>query len=76
MARASGRPAPQAIEAEGKRPRESEMQGPARSSEEILRDQIAEAAYYRALHRGFAQGFDLDDWLQAELEVRHRPGST
>jgi hypothetical protein len=28
------------------------------------------------LHRGFAQGFDLDDWLQAELEVRHRPGST
>lgn len=30
---------------------------------------IAEAAYYRAEHRGFVSGFELDDWLAAESEV-------
>ena len=29
---------------------------------------IAVAAYYRAEKRGFAQGSELDDWLQAEVE--------
>jgi hypothetical protein len=28
--------------------------------------QIAEAAYYRAEARGFAPGFEVDDWLAAE----------
>jgi hypothetical protein len=32
---------------------------------------IAEAAYYRALHRGFSGGSSDDDWLQAEREVNH-----
>lgn len=32
---------------------------------------IAEAAYYRALARGFAPGCEVDDWLQAEAEVNH-----
>lgn len=31
--------------------------------------QIAEAAYYRALARGFAPGCELDDWLAAEREL-------
>ena len=32
---------------------------------------IAEAAYYRALARGFVPGCEVDDWLQAEAEVDH-----
>jgi len=30
---------------------------------------IAEAAYYRAEHRGFQPGYELEDWLAAEAEV-------
>lgn len=30
---------------------------------------IAEAAYYHALQRGFAEGFDLDDWFMAEKQI-------
>ncbi|MFN7086988.1 MAG: DUF2934 domain-containing protein [Burkholderiales bacterium] len=30
---------------------------------------IAEAAYYRALRRGFHGGSDLEDWLEAEAEI-------
>ena len=30
---------------------------------------IRKAAYYRAEHRGFAPGADLEDWLEAESEV-------
>lgn len=31
---------------------------------------IAEAAYLRAEQRGFAGGHELDDWLDAETEIR------
>lgn len=30
---------------------------------------IAEAAYFRALRRGFAPGHELDDWLAAEAQI-------
>lgn len=30
---------------------------------------IAEAAYFRAERRGFAPGRELEDWLDAEIEV-------
>ncbi len=30
---------------------------------------IAEAAYFRAEKRGFALNNDLEDWLEAEIEV-------
>jgi len=30
---------------------------------------ITEAAYFRALRRGFAPGHELDDWLAAEIEI-------
>jgi hypothetical protein len=33
---------------------------------------ISEAAYYRAEKRGFAPGFQADDWTQAEAEVKER----
>ena len=32
---------------------------------------ISEAAYHRYIERGYAEGYDLDDWLQAEAEVDH-----
>ena len=30
---------------------------------------IAEAAYFRAEHRGFAVGGEWDDWIAAEAEI-------
>ncbi|MHB8493184.1 MAG: DUF2934 domain-containing protein [Casimicrobiaceae bacterium] len=32
---------------------------------------ISEAAFQRATERGNKDGYDLDDWLQAEAEVDH-----
>jgi Protein of unknown function (DUF2934) len=40
--------------------------------QEIRRQMIAEAAYYRAEHRGFMVGGDLEDWLEAEKEIDRR----
>jgi len=33
-------------------------------------DDIALAAYFRAQDRGFTPGAEMDDWLQAEQEIR------
>ena len=33
---------------------------------------VAEAAYYRALQRGFTAGGEMDDWLAAEREIDRR----
>lgn len=35
-----------------------------------LQAKIAERAYYRAEQRGFAPGYELEDWIEAEKEVR------
>jgi len=32
---------------------------------------ISEAAYHRYVERGYADGYDLDDWLQAESDVNN-----
>jgi hypothetical protein len=32
---------------------------------------ISETAFRRYTERGYADGYDLDDWLQAEAEVDH-----
>lgn len=37
--------------------------------DEVRHRMIAEAAYFRAKHRGFSPGHELDDWLAAENEV-------
>lgn len=42
------------------------------TSSEARRRMIAEAAYYRALSRGFKGGNPLDDWLAAEREINQR----
>lgn len=36
---------------------------------------IAVAAYYRAERRGFAPGCEMDDWFEAEAEIRQDPAS-
>lgn len=48
-------------------------------SEEEIRARIAEAAYYRAEQRGFSPGYEMEDWIEAEREVREalaREGTT
>lgn len=35
-------------------------------------DEIAQAAYQRYLTRGAADGHDMDDWIEAERELRER----
>ena len=35
-------------------------------------DEIAEAAYHRFLRRGGQDGGDVDDWIEAERELRSR----
>lgn len=37
---------------------------------EAARQKIAEIAYYRAEQRGFSPGYELEDWLAAEVEVK------
>jgi hypothetical protein len=39
-----------------------------------VRQRIAEVAYYRAQQRGFSPGYELEDWLAAEAQVRSGPG--
>lgn len=39
------------------------------SADDHRREMIAQAAYFRAKHRDFAPGHDLEDWLAAEAEV-------
>jgi len=38
-----------------------------------LADNIAERAYSLYIERGRIDGFDLDDWLRAERELRSSP---
>ena len=45
-------------------------------SGEELRARVAVAAYLRAENRGFAPGYDIDDWLIAETEIMTRLGLT
>jgi hypothetical protein len=40
-----------------------------RVSADVRRQMIAEAAYLRSEQRGFAPGFEAEDWLLAEAEV-------
>jgi hypothetical protein len=50
------------------------VSGPALNTEERNR-LIAQAAYFRAEKRGFAPGFELQDWVEAETEVLRLIGS-
>lgn len=39
---------------------------------EKLQKMIAERAYSKAEKRGFASGHELEDWLEAEAEVKNQ----
>jgi hypothetical protein len=45
------------------------------AGEEGLHASIARAAYFRSERRGFAPGYELEDWLAAEREVSQRQHS-
>ena len=49
-------------------------QEPARETlrREVTDEEIRRRAYEIYLNRGAAPGFELDDWLQAERELRSR----
>jgi hypothetical protein len=53
----------------GTAPPSSIAAGAAAVSDEMRQAMIAEAAYLRAELRGFASGYELEDWLLAEREV-------
>ena len=53
-------------------PREEEMSSvheEVEAMKEQTRLMIEEAAYFLAQKRGFAPGFELQDWLQAEAQI-------
>ncbi len=57
----------------GQQPKaQSKAPSDAAVSDEELRAYIAEAAYYKAEKRGFAAGFEQEDWLEAEKEITAR----
>jgi hypothetical protein len=39
------------------------------ASADLRQEAIAKAAYYKAERRGFAPGFEMQDWLDAEREA-------
>ena len=47
----------------------------ARSSATGREDMVRTAAYYRAERRGFAPGYEWEDWLAAEAQVSALAGS-
>jgi Protein of unknown function (DUF2934) len=51
----------------------SEKPSPPVSGEDLQR-LVAEAAYYRAQRRGFEPGYELQDWVEAEAEVKRLIG--
>ena len=68
------KPAPKAAAARPPVPKSSaEKPSPQMSSEDLQR-LIAEAAYYRAQRRGFEPGYELEDWVEAEAEVKRLIG--
>ena len=48
---------------------ETDHPGPLLLDPDTRLSRIAEAAYYRAELRGFATGYELEDWLAAEAEI-------
>jgi hypothetical protein len=55
--------------ASGSRARDSQQSVSQLASEDARQRMIAEAAYYRALNRGFDGGDAVGDWLAAEREI-------
>ena len=50
-------------------PQSASSPGAGRVSAQLREMMIREAAYFRAEHRAFAPGMDLEDWFAAEREI-------
>ena len=57
-----------------KSPRKDDGASPKGLSNEDLYKLIQETAYFKAKARGFAPGREVQDWIEAEAEVRRRVG--
>ncbi len=62
---------PPSLDAAADRPASSAA-APGNGNSNPSYDEIAEAAYHRYLRRGAADGQDVDDWVEAERELRSR----
>jgi hypothetical protein len=51
------------------------LEKPADPSNEERQRRIATAAYHRAEKRGFAPGYEVQDWLDAEAEINELIGN-
>jgi hypothetical protein len=49
--------------------------GNGNTGNELSHNEIAEAAYKRYLNRGCVHGRDVDDWMEAERELRAQRAS-
>jgi len=58
--------------AAAKKPVESMTATAGNGNSEPTQAEIAEAAYFRHLNRGGAQGDEFSDWIEAERELRQR----
>ena len=48
---------------------DSTKQSQSETNESDRQQKIATAAYYRAARRGFEGGHEMQDWLEAEMEI-------
>jgi hypothetical protein len=67
--RAKAGAAKRAVNSTAKQQSAVSISPPAAITAEERHRRIAEAAYYRALRRGFHGGADLEDWLESEAEI-------
>jgi hypothetical protein len=57
-----------------KKPQPQQQPAQQDDSGEQLQERIREAAYYRAQQRGFSPGYEIEDWLAAEAQIRNGAG--
>ena len=69
QARASRRPSMLPVQSEVGPTPAHQPDGATLIAGEERRALVAQAAYFRAEHRGFAPGHELEDWVAAEREV-------
>ncbi len=50
----------------------SSQQGPVSDEDAKRHERVAVAAYYKAEQRGFREGGEHDDWLEAEKEIERQ----
>jgi hypothetical protein len=67
---------PQAPPTQSPTPVDVSPQSPTQDRSADRHEAIARSAYYRAEQRGFAPGYEVEDWLEAERELMEKEGGT